>query len=87
MSNEKNRLDINNYTKEDKTELMKHNIIIIVIYSLFLAIAFSLNNLFTSIFIKISGKDPGILFKFLYFIILIIVVVIITYIANIKIKL
>lgn len=71
--------------KEDKGDLLKHNIKIVFIYCLILAIAFGLNDLMLNIFNKLSGYNPIILFQIIYLIILILLIVGITYFFNIKI--
>ena len=81
----KTTLEIDEDVKEDKGEILKHNIKIVFIYSLFLAIAFALNDLVLSIFNKMTGYNPTIFFQIIYLITLILLIVIISYFSGIKI--
>lgn len=82
----KTTLDIDN-SENNKKDLLKHNIQIIIVYSLFLTIAFTLHTLVIQILIKISGKkEPHIFLQFIYLIILIFLMVLFTYIFNINFK-
>jgi hypothetical protein len=79
------QIEDNNKADVNKTELLKHNIKIIVIYSLILAIAFGLNGLALSLFNKISGYNSTIFFQIIYLLCLILLIIIITYFSNVKI--
>jgi hypothetical protein len=82
----KSRLDIID-SNENKKQLLKHNVEIIIVYSLFLTVAFTLNTLVMNIFRKISGtNEPSLLFQIIYLISLILLIVLFTYIFNIKFK-
>lgn len=78
-------LTIDNSEKNKTTDTVKHNLLIIIIYSLFLAIAFALNNFVNIFFIQVTGNKSGIMFDFIYLIILMFSLISVCYFANIKI--
>lgn len=78
-------LQIDDNKNGNKSDLIKHNIKIVIIYSLFLAIAFGLNNLVSSFFNKITGYNPTLFFQIIYLLFLILTIIIITYFSNVKI--
>jgi hypothetical protein len=83
----KNRITVTKNEEYTKAELLKNNFSVIIIYSLFLAIAFSLNAFISSVFVKITGDKPGILYNFIYSIFLIVSILIIFYFTDIKLAL
>ena len=83
----KNRINITKTQEYNKVDLLKNNISIIIIYSLLLAIAFSINGFITSIFIKITGNNPGVIYNFIYLIFLLILILSICYFMDVKIGL
>lgn len=83
----KNRINITKTQEYDKVDLLKNNISIIVVYSLFLSIAFAMNGFITSIFIKITGNKPGVIYNFIYLIFLLVLILSICYFMDVKIGL
>jgi len=83
----KNTLNITKNQEYDKLDLFRNNITIIVIYSLFLSVAFAMNGFMSSIFVKITGDKPAIIYNFIYLIFLLALIVSICYFTNVKIGL
>ena len=82
----KNRLNIEpTNTNESNKSILQHNINIVLVYSLFLAIALALNTLILNIFTSMTGNKPSILYHFIYLIILITILLIASYFTKIKI--
>ena len=82
----KNRLNIEpTNTNESNKSILQHNINIVLVYSLFLAIALALNTLILNIFTSMTGNKPSILYHFIYLIILITILLIARYFTKIKI--
>ena len=81
----KNRINITKNEEYSKADLLKNNINIIIIYSLFLSVAFGLNGFMVSIFTQITGNKPGILYNFIYLLFLLLLTLTICYFTNIKI--
>jgi hypothetical protein len=83
----KNRINITKTQEYDKVDLLKNNISIIVVYSLFLSIAFAMNGFMSSIFIKITGDKPGITYNFIYLVFLLSLILAVCYFMDVKIGL
>ena len=78
----------NRITKtEDAQELLRNNISIVIVYSLFLSIAFAMNGFMSSIFVKITGDKPGIIYNFIYLVFLLVLILAVCYFTNVKIGL
>ena len=72
---------------EDAQELFRNNISIVIVYSLFLSIAFAMNGFMSSIFVKITGDKPGIIYNFIYLVFLLVLILAVCYFTNVKIGL
>lgn len=72
---------------EDAQELLRNNISIVIVYSLFLSIAFAMNGFMSSIFVKITGDKPGIIYNFIYLVFLLVLILAVCYFTNVKIGL
>ena len=72
---------------QDAQELFRNNISIVIVYSLFLSIAFAMNGFMSSIFVKITGDKPGIIYNFIYLVFLLVLILAVCYFTNVKIGL
>lgn len=75
----KQRLNVSDQPGLDKNLVLRHNIKVILLYSLCLLVALGINQLVTTIFQKITNVNSGLWYQFFYVIMLFIITIVITY--------